>query len=294
MKIATKKIREPRVSVIIAAYNEENHIEHCLETLVSQSLRPYEIIVVDDGSVDSTWEKLSALSKRQTLVKIYHKKHFEQATARNYGFSKSSGEILVFPDADYYFDRDFIKKLIAPIAKEEAIATYPTDELVANPENIWSECWNINAYLSPGKRLSANHPIRANNFRAIRRREFESAGGFSETGYTNDITVLNKLRLKEAGLSVRGAICYHYNPDSLQKVFASAFRKGSKGGISPTLVNFFIFSPFNTLRRGVLESIKHHKPQFILFKLAFDSGIILGLIFRLVERKSQYQWGKTT
>lgn len=270
------------VSVIVAAYNEERHIENCLTTLLDQWQPADELIVVDDGSTDRTWEILRSFRRIHPQIKIFHRKHLEQATARNFGFTKSTGSILVFPDADYCFDRQFLEKLIKPILKGEAVATFTNDEYVANPDNIWSRFWNINAYLPLGRRLPQNSPRRGNNFRAIARREFIKAHGFSETGYSNDITVLNKLGVKNAGLAAPGAICYHYNPDTLTKVFAAAYRKGRKGGMRLTLDNFLVFFPLNTLRKGLLGVIKERKPEYLMFKLVFDMGLLMGMTVRLV------------
>lgn len=268
------------VSVIIAVYNEEKRIGTCIRSIFEQSRPPDEAIVIDDGSTDRTWDELKLLHKnypRLTLCKI---KHREQAAARNYGFKKSRGDILVFPDADYYFDRKFLENLVLPIIKGQVIATYTNEEYVANPKNIWSRCWNIHAGLPFGRRVPLNNPQRSNNFRAIRRREFIQAGGFSKTGYSNDITVLNKLGVKDAGVAVWGAVCYHYNPDSLAKVFASAYRKGSKGGIQPAVMSFLIYSPPNSLRKGIISAIVYGMPAYVIFKIIFDIGVLAGLIQR--------------
>ena len=273
------------VSVIIAAYNEERFIMHWLSSIFDQTLRPQEIIVVDDGSSDRTWEILQNISKINTAIKIYHKSHLEQATARNFWFTKSNGAILVFPDADYYFDRKFIECLVKPIINGKAVATFTNEEYIANPDNVWSKCWNINAYLPIGCRLPVNSPKRANNFRAILRSEFERAGGFSETGYSNDITVLNKLCKKDAGLAVNGAVCFHYNPHTLAKVYSAAYRKGRKGGVPLSIRNFFIFLPFNSLRKGFLVALKEHMFQYLIFKLVFDFGIVTGISVRLILAK---------
>lgn len=277
----TKKKRV-KVSAIVAAYNEERYITRCLDSLLKQTYKPIEIIVVDDGSIDNTWQVLKEFKQTNPRVRIYRKKHLEQATARNYGFKKSSGDILVFPDADYFFDKKFIEKLIQPIIQKLAIATFSRDEYIANTDNIWSQCWNINRYLPSDKRIPDDGLKRANNLRAIKRLEFQKVGGFSETGYTNDVTVLDKLKMPKGGLGVKGAICYHYNPYSLSKVFKSARRMASKGGISLNLKNLLIFSPVNSLRNGLIQSIAKRKPQYIIFKIIFDAGVIFGFFEKVI------------
>ncbi len=265
-----------KISIIIAAYNEEKFIANCLNSLLKQSYPIQEIIVVDDGSTDKTWEILNQLKRLDSKIKIYRKKHLEQATARNYGFKKSTGDILVFPDADYYFDLRFVEKLIAPIIQGKSVASFTSNEYVANIDNVWSKCWNINSFLPAGKRLSLRGLEKCNNLRAIKRWAFVKAGGFSETGYTNDVTVLDKLNMPEGSFRAKGAICYHYNPYSLVKVFKSARRMASKGGIIPNLKNILIFSPINSLRNGLVRSLTNKKPSFFLFKLVYDFGVLVG------------------
>lgn len=279
-----------KISIIIAAYNEERFIKHCLMSLLDQSRQADELIVVDDGSNDSTWNILKELKKKYLSIKIFRLSHREQAAARNFGFSKSKGDILVFPDADYYFDNKFIEVLTAPILKNKAVATFTKDEYIANPENIWSRCWNINRMIPEGERILRTTPNRTNNFRAIRRKEFTKAGGFSETGYNNDVSVLNKLGLLKAGMAVNGAICYHYNPDSLKRVFRGSRRLGSKDGIPLTFKNILIYSFPNSIRSGLIKLSSGH-PKYIIFKIVFDFGVIVGFVektftgFRLKDIK---------
>src|SRR3989344_8981820 len=112
-----------KVSVIVPAYNEEKVILGCLESLVKQTYKDMEIIVVDDGSTDATLQMLRRASKAFD-VKIFSQEHKGPGAARNLGAKHASGDILVFVDADMIFDKNFIKKLIAPIVKGEAIGTF--------------------------------------------------------------------------------------------------------------------------------------------------------------------------
>ena len=89
-----------KISVIIPTYNEESVILDCLRSLASQSLKDFEIIVVDDGSTDTTVEKLED-------VMVLHQNHLGAGAARNLGAKQAKGDILVFVDADMTFDRNF-------------------------------------------------------------------------------------------------------------------------------------------------------------------------------------------
>lgn len=267
-------------SVIISAHNEEEYIEKCVLSLLNQSILPNEIIVVDDGSSDRTWELLKKLQKivhkKNIIYKIYKKNHIGQSRARNYGTKHSTGEILIFPDADMYFDKKYIEFLIKPIIGKKAIASFTKEEYVGNADNIWSQCWSINSYLPFHKRIPDDMPDRTNNIRAIKREYFIKAGGFSDVGFNNDITILDKLGLPQGSIVAPGAVCYHNNTASLSKVFFSARYRG-RGYPAVNLKIFLLFSPINSLRKGMIDSIRYNKPQFLIFKIVFDFGFLIGL-----------------
>src|SRR5688500_5523951 len=100
-----------KVSVIIPVYNEEKYVSDCLDSLLEQT-QTLEIIVIDDGSTDKTPEILDRYIKK---IKILKQNHLGPAVARNLGAKQSSGDILVFADADMEFENDFVKQLIRPI-----------------------------------------------------------------------------------------------------------------------------------------------------------------------------------
>lgn len=120
-------IMKREVSVIIPAYNAEETIEKCLKALVFQDFpkNKYEIIVVDDGSRDRTKEMV----KRFRKVKLIEQKHKGPAAARNLGVRHSSGEIILFTDADCVPPRDWIRNMIKPFEDESVVGvsgTYKT------------------------------------------------------------------------------------------------------------------------------------------------------------------------
>lgn len=85
------------LSVVIPVYNGERYIQECLESVLGQSLKPSEIIVVDDGSSDQTMELVRAASRD---ILCLEQKRLGPAAARNRGVEAASGEYLAFIDAD--------------------------------------------------------------------------------------------------------------------------------------------------------------------------------------------------
>lgn len=100
-----------KVSVIVPVYNVEKYIEKCLKSLVNQTLKDIEIIVVNDGSPDNSQKIIDKYAKKYKNVKSYIKENGGVADARNYGIKKSSGEYIAFVDGDDFVLNDMYEKM---------------------------------------------------------------------------------------------------------------------------------------------------------------------------------------
>src|SRR3972149_7949073 len=201
------QVKQPLVSIIIPAYNEERYIEFSLKSLLSQTYKNIEIIVVDDGSNDQTEQIVGKYP-----VKLVKQNHKGLGAARNAGVKNSNGELLGFLDADIKYDKKYIERLAEPVLNGHAIGTFNKEEYVANADNIWSKCWSINSDLPIGKRAPDILPDELPVYRLIKRSAFEKVGGFgSKEGYFDDATIATKLGVN--AVSAPGAIAYHFNPE---------------------------------------------------------------------------------
>ena len=121
----TSKYSNPIVSIIVPAYNVANYIERCLLSLVQQSFKNIEIIVIDDGSEDMTSEIIDAFGSMDSRLVVIHQQNRGVSAARNEGIEISKGEYIAFVDSDDYVDENFIFNL------HEAITKYDCDISVA-------------------------------------------------------------------------------------------------------------------------------------------------------------------
>lgn len=103
------------VSVIIPAYNVEKYIEKCLTSILEQSYKNIEIIVVDDGSTDKTREYIEKNSQLDNRIKIINQTNAGVSAARNSGIKISRGEFLVFVDGDDYLAPDYVEYMLSLI-----------------------------------------------------------------------------------------------------------------------------------------------------------------------------------
>ena len=99
------------ISVIVPIYNVEKYLDRCIESVVRQKYRNLEIILVDDGSIDSSAQIADAWEKKDSRIKVIHKVNGGLSSARNVGIEVSSGEYLAFVDSDDWIHPDMIKVL---------------------------------------------------------------------------------------------------------------------------------------------------------------------------------------
>lgn len=101
----------PKVSIIVPVYNVEKYLDRCINSLVNQTLKDIEIILVDDGSPDSCPELCDEYAEKDNRIKVIHKENGGLGFARNSGLDMASGEYFAFADSDDYVDLDFYEKL---------------------------------------------------------------------------------------------------------------------------------------------------------------------------------------
>lgn len=102
----------PYVSVILPVYNGEKYLKECLDSIVGQTFSDLEVVVVDDGSTDSTPEILASYSNKIPRLNILTTSNGGTSRARNLGISESKGEYVLFVDCDDILDPDAIKTLL--------------------------------------------------------------------------------------------------------------------------------------------------------------------------------------
>ena len=101
------------VSVVVPAYNVENYIEQCVLSVLNQSYPCCELIIVDDGSTDSTPQILDKLREKNDHVRVIHKENAGVSAARNTGIETAKGDYIVFVDGDDYLAPNFIEYMVS-------------------------------------------------------------------------------------------------------------------------------------------------------------------------------------
>lgn len=100
------------ISIIVPIYNNHKSLDSCLESLLKQSYKKIEILLVDDGSTDGSSEICDKYAKSYKRIRVFHKKNGGVSSARNFGIKNAKGEFIFFVDADDSIVNDALEKLI--------------------------------------------------------------------------------------------------------------------------------------------------------------------------------------
>lgn len=135
------------ISIIVPVYNVEQYLEKCVDSIINQTYKNLEIILVDDGATDSSGKLCDELAKIDNRIKVYHKENGGLSDARNYGVEKSTGEYIGFVDSDDHIDAEMYEKLYEAIKKENVDVVecnlkiiYPDREELFTEQNYYNVC----------------------------------------------------------------------------------------------------------------------------------------------------------
>lgn len=120
MKGKSMSADNPAVSIIVPIYNVEKYIGRCVKSILNQTFKKYELLLVNDGSTDGSINVCRELVKDDARVKILNKVNGGLSDARNFGIDNSIGEYIIFIDSDDYVDKDFVKELYTSIKNNDA------------------------------------------------------------------------------------------------------------------------------------------------------------------------------
>lgn len=102
-----------KISIIVPVYNEEKHLNRCVDSVLSQTYSELELLLIDDGSTDSSGVICDEYAQKDSRVRVFHEKNGGVSKARNLGISKANAEWIMFLDSDDYLIKDALEILIS-------------------------------------------------------------------------------------------------------------------------------------------------------------------------------------
>ena len=113
-------MQQPRVSIVIPVYNAEKYLDRCIESAVNQTYKETEIILVDDGSTDSSFDVCTKWAGKDSCIKVIHKTNEGAGLARNAGLDIATGEYLLFVDSDDYILPETVQKCVEAAVRDDS------------------------------------------------------------------------------------------------------------------------------------------------------------------------------
>lgn len=243
-----------KLSIIVPVYGVEKYIDKCLDSLVKQSLKEIEIIVVNDGTKDNSQKIIDKYVKKYPdKIKSYIKENGGQGSARNYGLKKATGEYIGYVDSDDFVEKDMYKKLYNK-AKENNY-----DIVVCGNYNVSEDYQNknIDAFI--------------NNYNTDLENIFFGKMAVWNKIYKRDILIKNKLEFKEKvwyeDLAFTLKAIMNSNTFAFidEPLYDYLIREGSTMNNSNVQRNLEILDAFN----DILSYIKHNKKEEYFSKIEF-------------------------
>lgn len=129
-----------KISVIVAVYNTEEYLDRCLESLLNQTYKNMELVIVEDCSTDSSRKLLKKYKENENIKIFYNKENRGLSYSRNYGLKKSTGDFIGYIDSDDYVEPDYYEKLMSSIKDNKSDIAICDIKLVDEQTNKIQRC----------------------------------------------------------------------------------------------------------------------------------------------------------
>ena len=176
-----------KVSVIVPIYNAERYLKKCIDSILNQSLKEIEVILINDGSTDGSIKIIEEYSKNDSRVVILNLKNGGPGKARNEGIKIAKGEYLSFVDSDDYIEREFLEKLYKTATHNKV-------------QMVMTNYKDINMF--DGVKSIINHTLECGIVYNEERIKNEIISTFTKVGNYGFFNLCNKLYLREYILSL--------------------------------------------------------------------------------------------
>lgn len=139
--------KNPEISIIVPVYNAENSLIKCLDTLKNQTFPNIEIVLINDGSTDSSLKICLEQATNDSRIKVFSKKNGGVSSARNYGINKAIGEYIIFVDSDDYVALNMCEEMLKNAKR------YNTDLVIASYYTVYNN--NVREHKCPSIHLES-------------------------------------------------------------------------------------------------------------------------------------------
>ncbi len=186
------------VSIVIPAYNAATYLPEVIQSVIDQSYRNWELLVIDDGSKDNTAEVVNEFCKRDKRVRLISKENGGVSVARNLGAQLANGELVAFLDSDDLWLEDKLLTHVNYMSSHPQVGvSFSRVELIESDGKTTNKLTdNITDTIQPQDLFYSNPTVTTSNL-VIRKSVFEDLHGFDESmQYNEDIDLLFRLAIQ--------------------------------------------------------------------------------------------------
>lgn len=218
----------PKISVIVPVYNTEQYLHRCIDSILAQTFTDFELLLIDDGSKDSSGKICDEYAAKDSRVRVFHKENGGVSSARNLGLDNVQGEWITFVDSDDWLESKGLELLINAsdadiIIGEIMFEKNGTTSFLSNTSNktgkdlyeLISTQINHSAFCSPCAKLFSANLIRKHHIRFNQSLTFGEDSVFVKYYllYVNSISNIHEL-------------CYHYDDigDNIYQKYSRSFQ----------------------------------------------------------------------
>lgn len=258
----TPKREEPLVSIIVPGYNEDRVVVSCVQSIVAANYENYELILVNDGSTDSTADTMRELARTYPKTIFVDQPNSGKGAALNTGTAYSNGRFIMYVDSDGVFGKDTINEMLRPFENRK-VGAVSGDDRPVNLDRVLTKLLSLISHVGTGfirRALSVIDclPVVSGNIGMFRREALEKAGALRTDTLGEDLELT--WRMHRAGYTVKfapRAVVYAESPSTLRGLWRQRVR-WARGMLQATLIHkdmignprygaFGIYLLFNTL-----------------------------------------------
>lgn len=220
----------PFVSVIVPCFNEEMTLEHCINSLVKQDYKKYEIIIVDDGSTDNTYSLGQDLaSKFPEKVSVIKKVNGGKASALNLGIKRAKGSVVVCIDADSIFVQNTVSELIKPLSNNQVYVVGGNVRVINRGRLLnKSQAMEYISGLGLQRRGFAQlscMPVISGAIGAFRKEKLNEIGGYSSDTLVEDMDITISIQKIGGKVAYNShAVAYTESPENIKDFLKQRYR----------------------------------------------------------------------
>ncbi len=223
--------KKTKYSIIIPVFNRKDELKELLESLYNQSYRDFEIIIVDDGSIEQS-KKIYDLYKLKFQIQYYFIENSGPAKARNFGVTKSLGDWVIFFDSDCTVPKNYFFE-VEKFLNENKIDFYGGPDMADDKFTLLQKSisFSMTSFITTGGIRGGDRSVdkflpRSYNM-GVKKKYFEEVGGFSDMRYGEDLDLSYKLiYAKKKSALIINAKVFHKRRTNLIDFFFQIFNSG--------------------------------------------------------------------